>query len=102
MANLTCPAVSTAALVLVQGQQTAGALVLAGVLGVACGVLGVLAVLAGKAQRALARGASGHAVYAHGAVPAVLAETGIARVLVLAILTQEAGGTPAQSKDREG
>lgn len=92
----------TVALVFVQGEQAAGALVLARVLGVACGVLGGLAVLAGKTQWALACGASGHAVHTHSAVPAVLAEAGEARVLVLAVLTQVAGRAPAQNKDRRG
>lgn len=94
---MACPAVGTVALVFVQGEQAAGTLVLARVLGVACGVLGGLAVLAGKTQRALAGGASGNAVHAHGAVPAVLAEAGVARVLVLAVLTQVAGCAPADS-----
>lgn len=102
MVSLTCPAVGTLALVLVQCQQTAGALVLARVLGVAGGVLGRLAELPGEAQRARACGAPGHAVHANGAVTAILAEARVAWVLVLAVLTQVARVTPAQTKRRDG
>lgn len=54
----SCPSSGTLALVLVEGQQGADALVGTGVVGVTSGVLGSLAVLAGEAERASAGGAA--------------------------------------------
>lgn len=56
----TCPSSGAVALVLVEGQQAADALVGAGVVGVTRGVLRRLAVLPSEAQRADTGGAAGH------------------------------------------
>lgn len=97
----TCPAPGTATLVLVQRQQGAAAAVGTGVAGEAGGVLGLLAVVARVAQGAGAGGRAGHQQRRrhHGrrAVPAVQAGVGVAGVLVLAVVPQEARSTPAHT-----
>jgi len=97
---LTGPSSGTLALVFVEGQQGAGALVGTGVAGVTRGVLRTLAVLSGVAERAVAGGAAGHGhagQHGHGAVPSIQAEAGVTRVLVVAVLTQKARSTPGHT-----
>lgn len=96
----TCPSSGAIALVLVEGQQGANALVPTGVVRVTRGVLGSLAVRSGEAERAGAGGAAryGHAgQHGHGAVASIQAVAGLTGVLVLAVLAQKACSTPGHT-----